>query len=181
MLNSYRIHNHLIVRIKTWKLLLFGTSIFFLLAACTSTKKRISKQLKSNFSTSFYNHQFTGVLIIDAETKDTIYNLNSAKYFTPASNTKIFTLYTALQSLPEQIPALLYISKNDTLFFEGTGDPSLMHPYFQDSTTIQFLRKYPNLVYASNNFLDSNYGPGWAWEDFLWYYSPETKCITGTW
>ncbi len=177
MLNSYRIHNHLIIRVKTWKLLLFGTCLFFLLAACTSTKKRIGKQLKSNFSTSFYNHQFTGVLIIDAETKDTIYNLNSAKYFTPASNTKIFTLYTALQSLPERIPALRYITKNDTLFFEGTGDPSLLYPYFQDSTTIQFLRKYPNLVYASNNFLDSKYGPGWAWEDFLYYYSPERNAL----
>ena len=177
MLNSCTIHNRLILSTQTWKSILLGTLMIFVLAACSSPKRMIGKYLKTNLSNPFYENQFTGILFIDAATKDTIYDLNSSKYFTPASNTKIVTLYTALQSLPEQIPALRYITRNDTLFFEGTGDPSLMHPYFQDTTAVQFLRKYPNLVYASNNFLDSKYGSGWAWEDFLYYYSPERNAL----
>ena len=40
-----------------------------------------------------------GALVTDAETGDILYALNSAQYFTPASNTKLFTTTLALASL----------------------------------------------------------------------------------
>ncbi|WP_396634075.1 D-alanyl-D-alanine carboxypeptidase/D-alanyl-D-alanine-endopeptidase [Maribacter sp. R86514] len=156
---------------------LFIIVILILVSACTSTKSIIRKDFNQQLSSSFYQNQFTGVLVIDAETKDTIYTNNSHKYFIPASNTKIFTLYAALKTLPDQIPALKYIEANDTLYFEGTGDPSFLHHYIKDSTTLKFLERYNNLIFVANNFQDEKYGPGWAWDDYQYYYSAEKSAL----
>ncbi|WP_339841994.1 D-alanyl-D-alanine carboxypeptidase [uncultured Maribacter sp.] len=150
---------------------------FLVLTACISKKSVITKQFNKSLSSSFYKNQFTGVLVIDAHSKDTIYNQNSHKYFIPASNTKIFTLFTALKTLPKQVPALRYIKINDSLYFEGTGDPSFLHPYLKDSTALHFLKNQSNLAFVSGNFQDVKYGPGWAWDDYQWYYSPERNAL----
>src|SRR5690606_18958491 len=84
-----------------------------------------------------------------------------------------FTLYTSLKTLPEKIPSLKYIAKNDTLYMEGTGDPTLLHPYFGDSTAIKLAQNHKNISLYLNNFKESRYGPGWAWEDYDLYFSPE--------
>ncbi|SEK34319.1 D-alanyl-D-alanine carboxypeptidase / D-alanyl-D-alanine-endopeptidase (penicillin-binding protein 4) [Maribacter orientalis] len=152
-------------------------AIFIVLSACSSKKSIIKKQLNSNLSSSFYKNQFTGVLVIDAKTKDTIYDQDSHKYFIPASNTKIFTLFAALKTLPKKAPTLRYININDTLYFEGTGDPSFLHPYLKDSTAFHFLINKSNLVFVSGNFQDEKYGAGWAWDDYQWYYSPERNAL----
>lgn len=115
-------------------------------------------------------------MLFDPETKDTIINFNSSKYFTPASNTKIATLYTALSILPDSIPSLKYKIEKDTIHIQGTGDPTLLHPYFKDSTTISFLKNFKNINLNLTNFEDDKYGPGWAWEDYSYYFQPE---ITG--
>ncbi|SIR24468.1 D-alanyl-D-alanine carboxypeptidase/D-alanyl-D-alanine-endopeptidase [Maribacter ulvicola] len=152
--------------------LLLGV-VLVLLSACSSKKSMISNSFNEQLSSNLYKNQFTGVLILDAITKDTIYDHNSHKYFIPASNTKIFTLFASLKILPKQIPALKYVESNDSLYFEGTGDPSFLHPYLKDSTAFKFLQKHNNVVYSSGNFEDKKYGPGWAWDDYQWYYSPE--------
>ncbi|MFD0799424.1 D-alanyl-D-alanine carboxypeptidase/D-alanyl-D-alanine-endopeptidase [Maribacter chungangensis] len=155
------------------KRIFLSCCLIVVLSSCTSTKKTIQKGLSSTLSTPFYENQFTGVLFMDATTKDTLFNQNSTKYFTPASNTKIFTLYTALNTLPDRIPALRYIRQNDTLFVQGTGDPSFLHPYLKDSTAFKFLQKEKNIALSTGNFQDSRFGPGWSWEDYDYYYSPE--------
>ena len=115
------------------KKIFFACSILLFLIGCASAKKNLQRTTKTVLESPFFDNQFTGFLILDAESNDTLYNLNSTKYFTPASNTKIFTLYTALQFIPDKIPALKYLTQNDTLYIEGTGDPSFLHPYFKDS------------------------------------------------
>lgn len=144
------------------------------LSSCSSSKiNQTLKQTNSKLSSSFYDHQFTGVVIVDAEQKDTLIAINKDRYFTPASNVKIFTLYSGLKILPQNIPTLKYVVQNDTLFFEGTADPTWLHPYFNDSTAIQFLRGFKNLAFSTVNFQDTKFAPGWAWEDYAYYFSPE--------
>ncbi len=155
------------------KKVFFSCFLLVGLIACTSTKKIISKSLDSTLSSPFYDNQFTGIIFIDADSKDTLFNQNSAKYFTPASNTKIFTLYTALRTLPDRIPALRYTRQDDTLYIEGTGDPSFLHPYLNDSTAFHFLQQQKNITVYTGNFQDSKFGPGWSWDDYGYYYSPE--------
>lgn len=152
-------------------------ALVLLLISCGSNKSFISKSLDKHLATSFYENQFTGVLVVDAASKDTLYNRNAQKYFIPASNTKIFTLFAALKTLPTFIPALKYVEQNDSLYFEGTGDPSFLHPYVKDSTAFNFLKSKSNVVFTTDNFMDSKYGPGWAWDDYQWYYSPERNAL----
>tara|TARA_R110000765_G_scaffold163365_1_gene268227 strand:- start:1681 stop:2949 length:1269 start_codon:yes stop_codon:yes gene_type:complete len=159
------------------KKITFILLIFLVLTSCISKKYATTKAFKTTLASSFYKNQFTGFLVIDTKTKDTIYNQDSHKYFIPASNTKIFTLFAALKTLPNKAPAIRYINSNDTLYFEGTGDPSFLHPYLKDSTALHFLNNQKNLAFISDNFQDKKYGPGWAWDDYQWYYSPERNAL----
>ena len=102
-----------------------------LLSNCKSAK--ISSHLEKSIDANFFDNQFTGFIVYNPRTKDTIFNHNANRYFVPASNTKIFTLFTGLQYLPDHVPALKYAVHQDTLIIRGTGDPSFLHPYFKDS------------------------------------------------
>lgn len=153
------------------KFLFVFISSILLFYGCKSAQvtKKITKQLY----TDFYDNQFTGLLVVDTKTNDTVFNYNANKYFTPASNTKIFTLYTALQILPEKIPAFKYNIDQDTITIQGTGDPTFLHPFFQDSTALKMAQNYKKVKLILNNLSDDKYGPGWAWEDYDTYFSPE--------
>ena len=145
--------------------------LIFLLINCKSS--RITKEITKKIETPFYDNQFTGLLVINPKTGDTIYNHNADKYFTPASITKIFTLYTALNLLPEQIPAFKYHIELDTIYMQGTGNPTFLHPYFNDSTALKIASNYKKVNLILNNYEDDKLGPGWAWEDYDTYFSPE--------
>jgi len=144
-----------------------------LLVGCSGTKHSIQKSTQKILKSSFYENQFTGFLVVDSQSNDTLFKLNSKKYFIPASTGKIFTLFTALRQLPDSIPALKYMQQNDTLYVEGTGDPTLLHSYFQHNKTLDFLRQYDQIALHLNNFEDEKFGPGWAWEDYQYYFQPE--------
>lgn len=137
----------------------------------------ISKHLKKAVTSNFYENQFTGLMVYNPRTKDTVFNFNGERYFTPASNTKIFTLFTALQYLPEKIPAFKYAIHQDTLIAKGTGDPSFLHPFFKDSTAINFMKNFSAIKLVTNNYNNEKFGPGWAWEDYDTYYSPERSAF----
>ena len=174
MLNALIIDLHISLYMKKiWNALLIG----FLLIGCATAKKSIQKTTQNSLNGRFYDNQFTGFLLFDPESKDTIYSNNGSKYFTPASNTKIFTLYTALKVLPDSIPSIKYIEQNETLFVEGTGDPSLLHPYFKDRSTLDFLNKHRQIALYLNNFEDDKLGPGWSWGDYQYYYQPERSAF----
>ncbi len=156
---------------------LFILVVLIFATSCSSYKKTIQKSTDSIVLSNFYKNQFVGLLVLDPETNDTLYAHQSEKYFTPASNTKIFTLFASLQLLPQKVPALKYISKNNTLYVEGTGDPSFLHPHFQDRTAYDFLQNYSTIVFNLNNFEDEKLGQGWAWDDYQYYYQPEMTSL----
>jgi len=149
----------------------------FLIGCKTADLRRLNKKIDAHFGDEFYNNSFVGLFVYDPEEKDTLYLYNSRRYFTPASNTKIFTLFAALKTLPEKIPTLKYLVRNDTLYFEGLGDPSLLNPFFKDSSAIKFIDNYSHISVYLNNFNDYKYGPGWAWEDYDSYFSPERNSL----
>ncbi|GMN09299.1 D-alanyl-D-alanine carboxypeptidase/D-alanyl-D-alanine-endopeptidase [Croceitalea sp. MTPC9] len=145
--------------------------IIILFASCSSARL---KQIREGVENDRFKNQFTGFLVVDAKSKDTILAKNSTKYFIPASNVKIVTLYASLKLLPEKIPTLKYVESKDSLHIEGTGDPSWLHPYFMDSTALEFLSNTKaKIVLNLSNFHDEKFRPGWAWEDYQYYFSPE--------
>jgi len=121
-----------------------------------------------------------GFSLYDPATKKSLIQYNDAKYFTPASNTKIFTFYTSLKLLGDSINALTYVQQNDSLIFWGLGDPSFLNPLAYDNgRAFQFLKNAPGKLYfSSSNFKTDALGNGWAWDDYNYNYSIERSSFT---
>ena len=143
------------------------------LISCSSAKK-LNRQLNQQFKAEAFEQSFTGFMVYDPGKKKTLYEFNSRKYFTPASNIKLLTFYAGLKVLEDSIPALKYTVKNDSLIFWGTGDPSFLYSELPESKVVSFLKnRTENLYYLPPVFTEEHFGPGWAWDDYNAYYSVE--------
>ena len=130
--------------------------------------------IEKHLNSDFYSTQFTGFYLYDPITKEEIYNYNGNKFFIPASNTKIFTLYTAMKMLNDSIPAFKYQLIGDELHIEGTGDPTFLHPKYKNTRAVDFLKNNGSkIVFHWNNFDEESFLPGWTWDDFRKDYAPE--------
>lgn len=153
------------------------------LSSCASQKiltKKEKKQLHTQITdTSVFSKSHTGFALYDPIKKEMLYEYDSDKLFTPASNTKIFTLYAALKILGDSIPALAFVTQGDSLIFWGTGDPSLWHPDLPENTTVEQRLKDTTyqLFYYPHNFMDERYGSGWAWDDYPYSYQVEKSAL----
>ncbi|MEM8506171.1 MAG: D-alanyl-D-alanine carboxypeptidase [Bacteroidota bacterium] len=147
--------------------------LFFMSSCGALPLRKIKGSLSDKLNTAAYHQQFTGILVVDLKTKDTLYSRNAQKYFTPASTVKLFTLYAALKNLDKHTPLLKYSDQQDTLYIFGTGNPAFLHPYFNDSTVLPFLNRYKNILLSTHHYIGEKYGPGWAWEDYPYYFSAE--------
>jgi len=148
--------------------------IYFLLLFLGSFSFGQTELLKNHLDGDFYQNQMTGFYLYDPSSKSELFNYNGQKYFTPASNTKIFTLYAAMKTLQDSIPAFKYALRGNELHIEGTGDPTFMHPKFKNQKIIDFLKNNGSKVVLHwNNFDEESFLPGWSWDDFRKNYSPE--------
>jgi D-alanyl-D-alanine carboxypeptidase/D-alanyl-D-alanine-endopeptidase (penicillin-binding protein 4) len=150
--------------------------LILLLSGCSSQRK-VQRFLDKQLIDAGSYSEFTGVLMVDAEKADTLFSLNSRRYFTPASTTKLFTLYAALKVLPDRVPSLKYQMSGDTVHVLGTGDPSILHPVLQDRTAIDFLQGPEYVVVHTGTLEEPSWGPGWAWDDFDRAYQVERSSL----
>jgi D-alanyl-D-alanine carboxypeptidase/D-alanyl-D-alanine-endopeptidase (penicillin-binding protein 4) len=151
--------------------------LLIFVASCSPVSKQVLNKKFKSLEEKFQDH--TGFMLYDLEKKREVYSFQSNHYFTPASNTKIFTFYTGLMVLGDSIPALRYSEQGDSLIFTGTGDPSFLYSYAYDSRrTFDFLAKQQRQLYfTENNFFTSPLGPGWAWDDYSYAYSSERSAF----
>lgn len=150
--------------------------VFILIISIFSSAHLFAQKelIDTHLNSDFYATQFTGFYLYDPATKTEIYNYNGNKYFIPASNTKIFTLYTAMKMLNDSIPAFKYQFVGDELHIEGTGDPTFLHPKYKNNKAVDFLKNNgTKIVFHWNNFDEESFLPGWTWDDFRKDYSPE--------
>lgn len=126
-----------------------------------------------------FQQGFTGVVIYDPIRKKTLFAQNDDKYFTPASNTKLFTFYVTNKILKPKVNSLNYLEQGDSLIFWGTGDPSFLHPDFEyNSSVIDLLKSSEKELYLANNFHEIEaYGSGWSWNWYNYYYGPERSAF----
>jgi len=153
---------------------------FGLILALQSTSfAQSTKQIRNLIEDSdILADHFTGFALYDCEKKEMIYSQNEDKYFTPASNTKLFTFYTALEMLGDSIPALKYVIKGDSLIFWGTGDPSLYRKDFNSDRVHFFLKQAPQKLFlAYDNYQGNFYGRGWPYGDYDAYYQAEINAF----
>ena len=159
---------------------MFRNLIYFLLtgiiiSGCAASKGLKSRDFKEIIDESpVFSEYFTGFMLYDPETDEVLYAKNEDKYFTPASNTKLFTFYAGLNILGDSIPGLHYVIRNDSLIFWGSGDPTFLNPDMSTDRVYNFLKSRPERLYFSpSNFYSDHFGPGWSWNWYNYYFATE--------
>ncbi len=119
--------------------------------------------------------EHTGFLLYDPVSGKNLIEHQSDRYFTPASNTKIFTFYSSIKLLGDSAVSIKYVQLGDSLIFWGAGDASFLYANtYNNHRLYNFLSNATGrLFFSSSNFQTETMGPGWAWDDYPYYYSAE--------
>ncbi len=153
---------------------LLACCMLMIFSSC-SVNRKLNRDLDTIFEEAeAFRQGFSGFMLYDPVTRKTLYEHNSEKYFTPASNIKLLTFYAGIKTLGDSVPAIKYETRKDSLVFTGTGDPSFLHEDFPYSRVYSFFKKREeNLFFVAPTFEEKPFGPGWAWDDYNWYFSAE--------
>ncbi len=134
--------------------------------------------------TDFGENVNIGIFVQDAKTGTALYKKDANRYFTPASNQKLFTAFAALHSLgPDftyQTQLFLDYTKihkgklNDNLYLQFSGDPKLTAEQFESlikSLTEVGIRHIKGKIVVDDTAFDQiAKSPGTSWDDqdFCW-------------
>src|SRR5229473_2530945 len=185
--------------------------------ACCGSKKRsaASKKATARFAarveallgTMPTNKGEWGLLVVDAESGETLYEQNADKYFVPASNMKLFTTALALAKLgpeyrfhttletPGKISSEGVLSADVVLI--GRGDPNLSNrklPYelkeefdsppekalveLADAAAAKGVKEISGDVVSDDSYFPrERYPNGWEIDDMVWEYGAAISAI----
>src|SRR5210317_410764 len=78
-----------------------------IISSCVSSKFRIDRTplIKHFQENSVFKESHSGLLVVDVEENKVLFDYNSHKHFTPASNTKLLTYFAALKMMGDHIPS----------------------------------------------------------------------------
>ncbi|WP_246258839.1 D-alanyl-D-alanine carboxypeptidase/D-alanyl-D-alanine endopeptidase [Kroppenstedtia pulmonis] len=147
-----------------------------------------------------YEGVMDGVVVQSVDTGKILYAKNPHTRMTPASNTKLFTAATALNTLGPQYryktsiyltgPLQKGVVRGD-IVIQGRGDPSMASKgslQVQDGVIVENIardlkdrgiRKVEGGIQVdSSAFSDDVYGKGWAWDDESEYYQPQITALS---
>lgn len=144
--------------------------------ACVAPRLHLTKKSLTGYfeNDPLFRESHTGLVVYDPSRQKIVFDYHGHQHFIPASNTKLITYLSGLTLLGDSLPALSYHVNEDTLYFSGTGDPTLLYPNFGYGKTRLFLQNFPGeLRYSARPWLGGRLGPGWAWDDYPYYYSAE--------
>jgi D-alanyl-D-alanine carboxypeptidase/D-alanyl-D-alanine-endopeptidase (penicillin-binding protein 4) len=147
--------------------------ILIAISSC-SVSKKINKQANLLLlKDTVIGTGHIGISIFEPATNTYWYNYNASKYFVPASNTKLFSLYAGLKYLGDSLVAARYLEQNNSLYIKPTGDPSFLHPDFAYQPLFNLLQTNITSIFVEANNTVAPLGAGWAWEDFDQDYAAE--------
>lgn len=159
------------------RLLLFTIPFLASCSVFRSPEFRASRKIEQEVAKSeVFSKSYTGFTLLDPVSGKTLADFNGDKYFIPASTTKILTLATCLELLGDSIPGaqVAEFQTDKIQIYRGTGDPTFLNPHFSDQTV--FNKLYQDTTHTLlflNRPVDPKLGPGWAWDDVSFAYSPE--------
>ena len=145
---------------------------FFMIgASCSSVKqlaveRDISDILKKS---EVFSKHHTGFSLYDLEEDRFLSDYNASLLFTPASNTKLLTMYASLKSFKDSIPGITYSKVDTILRIHPTGDPTFLLPEFGNQPVLKFLKNQQAIEVLFPESIAS-YGPGWAWDDYSYSF-----------
>lgn len=142
------------------------------ISACSSVKNlAVDKDIERTFNqSSHFSNQFTGFSLYDIENEKFVSGYNDTKRFTPASNTKLLTMYVAMKSFSDSIPGLLHSSFGNSILVQPTGDPTFLDERFENQPVLDLLTDQDSvhIIWPENEI--QKYGHGWAWDDYRYDY-----------
>ncbi|MCO5242167.1 MAG: D-alanyl-D-alanine carboxypeptidase [Chitinophagaceae bacterium] len=145
-----------------------------LLISCSVSRKIQKLADKDLFNDTLLTDAHTGIAVFDAGANQFLYKYQAEKYFIPASNVKLFSLYAGMKYLYDSVVGLRYKETEDTLFIEPAGDPTFLHPDFSRQPVFEFLKKQSKpIAVITNNWKSESLGEGWMWDDYNHAYMTE--------
>lgn len=150
---------------------------YFILALCIvkSSFGQDYSILKTQFdSSSVLPNIHYGFMLYDMDNDRQVFGVKENQHFTPASNTKVYTLFSSLKHLGDSIQGIQYVERGDSLIFWGTGDPTFLHPKLDSHKVYNFLKNSnKKLFYVVQGSTEPAYRNGWSIEDYQEDYQPE--------
>lgn len=154
--------------------------VFIFIILCSfvqcKTLKKAPVDSKNELKRLIQNHEdninaFVGFNIVDAESGAILYDQNSKKLFTPASNIKLYTYWLSTQILNNNEPSFYYLIQNDSLIIKPNADPLFLN-YSLDSiqSSVAFLKSQKQKICILKTDTVLRYGTGWAWDDYAYSY-----------
>jgi serine-type D-Ala-D-Ala carboxypeptidase/endopeptidase (penicillin-binding protein 4) len=141
--------------------------VYLLLQACSATRPLSMNAADVLAAQPDLHSAHMGICVYDPSTKAFLYNYQGDKYFVPASNTKLFSLYAGMKWLGDSIPGLNYIERDTAILLIPTGDPTFLHRDYALQPVVDFLRKSKkNLYLADAGWNEQPLGAGWSWDDY---------------
>ncbi|MHA4808218.1 D-alanyl-D-alanine carboxypeptidase [Flavitalea flava] len=119
-----------------------------------------------------------GISLYDPVAAKFLYDYQGDKFFMPASNTKLFSLYAGMKYLGDSLVGMRYLETDTALFVLPSADPTLLHPDFSKQPVISVLKKTKKNIYLLDaNWQEEPLGYGWAWNDYNDDYMPERSSL----
>ena len=159
------------------KYFLFLLFIVVLGQAC-SPSKFIKSSAEAEFAQPGLVSGQVGICVYDPAKSEYLYEQQSNKYFIPASNTKLFSLYAGLKYLGDSLVGIRYKESDTAIFLVPSGDPTFLHPAYANQPVINFLKHTRKPLWITDaNWQDRPLGRGWAWDDYNDDYMPERSAL----
>lgn len=154
-----------------------GCVVYIFLASC-SPVRTITKAEKFFLKDTAVKKAHVGISVYDAGKAKYVFNYQSDHYFTPASNTKLFTCYAAMKHLGDSIIGFKSYETTDTLYLLTTADPTLLYRDFTTNPVLNFLSSNKKPVSISDAYWkDNRWGEGWSWDDYMEDYMAERNAM----
>lgn len=124
-------------------------------------------------SASFFGNHLTGFILYDLDSQQVLYEKNSQINFTPASTTKLFTLFASWMILKDSTQTMRYVADGKIIRIWGSGDPSWKYKNLFQPDFDRFLSPYDQIFFSDANVKSPSLGYGWQWDDYQYAYSAE--------
>ncbi|MEO9871243.1 D-alanyl-D-alanine carboxypeptidase [Ekhidna sp.] len=153
----------------------FFVPFFLALIGCSTVKKiaveqDVTRQLNQS---EVFSNQFTGFSLFDIEKNEFVAGYNSTLKFTPASNTKLLTMYAVLKSFSDSIPSLIYQRNDSDLHVRPIGDPTFLYKPFKSQKTFDLLNSVDTIKIDWPKEELASFGTGWAWDDYIYSFQAQ--------